>query len=98
VSRIRRAHRLFQQPQLAGPRLVAGALTVPQLAALLERPPFWIYHRITKGTIVVARDPHSKRYLFPDHPTTLVQFRQLRDGIVQRLCFGDCPDGADDGR
>jgi DNA invertase Pin-like site-specific DNA recombinase len=89
VSRIRRAHGLFQQPQLAGPRRVAGALTVPQLAVLLERSPYWIYHRITNGTIVVRRDPHSKRYLFPDDPATLLQFRQLRDGIVRRLCFCD---------
>jgi DNA invertase Pin-like site-specific DNA recombinase len=89
VSRIRRAHRIFQKPQLAGPRRVAGALTVPQLATALERSPYWIYHRITNGTIAVAKDPHAKRFLFPDVPDTLLQFRHLRDGARRTLCFCD---------
>jgi hypothetical protein len=96
VSRIRRAHRVFQKPHLSRPRRVPGALTVPQLAAALERSAHWIYHRIANGTIAVDRDPRSKAFLFPDRPETLLQLRQLRDGARQTLCFRHDQTGHED--
>jgi len=98
VSRIRPAHCIFQKPWLSGSRRIPGALTVPQVAAALERSPHWISHRITNGTILVARNPQSKTFLFPDAPDTLRQFRQLRDGTLRTLCLGDYQGGGDDGR
>lgn len=97
VSRIRRTHRIFQKPWLSVPRRLPGVLTVPQVAAALERSPHWIYHRIANGTITAARNPQSRTYVFPDAPDTLRQFRQLRDGTLRTLRFRDGRGGADDG-
>jgi hypothetical protein len=96
VSPIRRAHRVFQKPHRSRPRRVPGALTVPQLAAALERSAQWIYHRIATGTIAVDRDPPSQAFLFPDRSETLLQFRQLRDGARQTRCCRDDQTGHED--
>ena len=38
-------------------------------------------------TIQVQKDPTTRLYLFPDHPTTLEQLRQLRDGQLQHVGY-----------
>jgi hypothetical protein len=48
----------------------------------------WIYDRIHKGTIQVAKDRQRQLFLFPDRPETLAQLQQLRDGTLQTVCFG----------
>jgi hypothetical protein len=87
VKIIRLRHRIFQQRHQSHPRRVAGYLTVPQITQALGLTPHWIYDRIYNGTIEVTKDPQRKTFLFPDAPTTLAQFRQLKDGTLTTLAF-----------
>ena len=87
VKSIRLRHGVVQQRSQSHPRHIAGYLTVSQLATALDLTPHWIYDRIHNGTIQIAKDPATKLYLFPDHPTTLALFQRLRDGELQNLRF-----------
>jgi hypothetical protein len=87
VQGIRLKHRLFQKRSQSHPRQVDGYLTVSQVARALDVPPHWIYDRIYNGTIEIAKDPHRGWFLFPDVPTTLDQFRRLKDGTLKTLRF-----------
>ena len=87
VKIIRLRHRIFQQRHQSHPRRVAGYLTVPQITQILDLTPHWIYDRVYNGTIDVTKDPQRKTFLFPDAPTTLDQFRQLKDGTLTKLAF-----------
>lgn len=87
VQTIRLKHRIFRKRSQSHPRRVPGYLTIPQIAAILNLPPYWIYHRIDNGSIVVTRDQQTKLYLFPDHPDTLTQFRELVSGTLKKLHF-----------
>ena len=66
-------------------RTVEGYWTVPQLASLLKCTPQWLYHRISKGTISVTRDPTTRLYLFPERPETLEALRRLQAGDVSHV-------------
>src|SRR5262249_20469871 len=87
VRIIRLRHRLFVTRSQSHPRRIDGYLTLPQLAEQLNASPHWIYDRINNGTIQVVKDPKWRLYLFPDRPTTLARFRQLRDGKVKNVRF-----------
>jgi len=69
------------------PRQIPGYLTVSQITTTLQIPAHWIYDRIHKGTIEVSRDSITNLYLFPDQPSTLIQFKKLRAGTVKKLRF-----------
>jgi hypothetical protein len=58
-----------------------------QIAQALDIDPHWIYDRIHNGTIQVSKDSQTRLFLFPDHPTTLEGFRQLRTGQFKTLRF-----------
>lgn len=79
VRRLRQAHRLFQNRSQSHPRQIAGYLTIPQIARVLDISPHWIYHRIDTGVIQVEKDATTRLYLFPDTPETLERFRTLPD-------------------
>ncbi len=83
VRGIRLKHKLFVTHSQSHPRQIPGFLTVPQLAQTLHLSVDWVYDRIRTGTIQLQKDPTTRLYLFPDHPTTLEQLRQLRDGQLQ---------------
>ena len=85
VKNIRRSHGIFHRVCQSHPRRVTGSLTVPQLARKLNIPAHWVYDRIRNGTIVVQKDDSTGSYLFPDKPETIQQFRELRDGQINRL-------------
>jgi len=87
VKRIRLQHGIMLECHQSHPRQIPGYLTVPQMAAALQIPVHWIYDRIHKGTIVVSRDSATNLYLFPDQPTTLAQFKNLRAGTIKQLRF-----------
>lgn len=89
VRSIRLRHRIFHQRHQSHPRWVSGYLTVPQLTQALGVTPHWLYDRIHNGTIAVAKDPQRKTFLFPDAPTTLEQFRHLKEGTLTTLAFGE---------
>jgi len=87
VKAIRLKHRRFHRFKAPRPRKVSGQLTLPQLAQRLGVTAHWLYYLIKQGTVRIRRDPKSKLYLFPDHPKTLEDFRQLKEGCVQTLCY-----------
>jgi DNA invertase Pin-like site-specific DNA recombinase len=87
VKGIRLKHGIFQTRSQSHPRRIEGALTISQIATALDIDPHWIYDRIHNGTIQVDKDPITRLFLFPDSPTTLEQFRQLRSGNLQHLRF-----------
>lgn len=87
VKNIRLKHRIFHKPHLSIPRSVPGYLTLPQIAERLNMTPYWIYHQIHIGHIQIVKDLALGLYLFPDTPTTLEMFENLRDGKVSNLRF-----------
>lgn len=87
VKGLRLKHKVFVTRSQSHPRRIPGYLTVPQAAAAPGLSPYWFYDRIQKGTIVMSRDQATGLYLFPDTPETLDQFRDLRAGNVNRVCF-----------
>jgi len=87
VKGIRLKQGIFHKRSQSHPRRIKGMLTISQNATALDIDPHWIYDRIHNGTIQVDKDPTTRLFLFPDSPTTLEQFRQLRSGTFQHLRF-----------
>jgi DNA invertase Pin-like site-specific DNA recombinase len=87
VKGIRLKQGIFHKRSQSHPRRIKGMLTISQIAPALDIDPHWIYDRIHNGTIQVDKDPTTRLFLFPDSPTTLEQFRQLRSGTFQHLRF-----------
>ena len=87
VKIIRLSHNILHRAHQSHPRRVEGHLTTPQLAKKLGVTKHWIYDRINNGTIAVKKDDSTGCYLFPDKPETIQQFRQLRDGQVDRVRY-----------
>jgi DNA invertase Pin-like site-specific DNA recombinase len=87
VKGIRLKHRIFRKRSQSHPRHIPGYLTVPQLAQTLEISKHWIYDRIHNGTITISLDQDTGLYLFPDQPSTLEQFKQLKNGKLYNLRY-----------
>jgi len=87
VKGIRLKQGIFHKRSQSHPRRIKGMLTISQIATALDIDPHWIYDRIHNGTIQVDKDLTTRLFLFPDSPTTLEQFRQLRSGTFQHLRF-----------
>jgi DNA invertase Pin-like site-specific DNA recombinase len=87
VKTIRLKHRILQKRSQSHPRHIPGFLTVPQIATALEVSTYWIYDRISKGTIGVVKDVITDLYLFPDDPATLAAFRDFKTGKLHNLRF-----------
>jgi DNA invertase Pin-like site-specific DNA recombinase len=87
VKGIRLKLGLMQNRSQSHPRRIAGYLTVPQLAKALGITPYWVYHQIKRGTVVMQRDAQTRLYLFPDCPETLEALGQLRAGHCSELRY-----------
>jgi hypothetical protein len=87
VQTIRLKHGLMQRRHQSHPRRKAGYLTIPQLAKCLGVSTYWLHDRIQNGRIQIAKDPAMGVYLFPDHPTTLEQLRQLQTDPATCVSF-----------
>jgi len=88
VRGLRLKHRCFIPRHQSPPRSVAGSLTVTQVAHRLGLSVHWLYDRIHTGQIQLPKDPATRLFLFPDHPTTLELLTQLRAGQLQHVGFG----------
>lgn len=89
VQILRLKHRAFITHTQSHPRRIAGFLTVSQLARGLDLSVHWLYDRINNGRRQIQKDPLTGLYLFPDHPTTLARLKQLREGHLQHVGFGE---------
>jgi DNA invertase Pin-like site-specific DNA recombinase len=87
VTNIRLKYRLFHKVSQSHPRCVTGYLTVSQLAKKLSISRHWIHRRLNDGTIKIKKDPAREIWLFPDNPSTLKKFKQLRTGKLNSLHF-----------
>jgi DNA invertase Pin-like site-specific DNA recombinase len=87
VQRIRLQHDIMMNRNLSHRRDVVGHLTIRQISTTLQIPQHWIYDRIYKGAILVTRDPTTNLFLFPDQPSTLAEFKRLREGTIRTLSF-----------
>jgi hypothetical protein len=87
VQTLRLRHGRLHRYRGPRPRYMPGRLTVSQLAAALGVKAHWVYHLIRRGRIIVARDPTTRLYLFPDQPATLQDFRRLQHGHITHLQY-----------
>ncbi|MFC1714277.1 recombinase family protein, partial [Candidatus Poribacteria bacterium] len=87
VKFIRLKHGIFQVRSQSHPRRIAGSLTVPQIAKMLDVKLHWIYHHINMRRIQVQKDASTGLYLFPDRPKTMEIFQKLKTGDVNNLRF-----------
>lgn len=85
VRNLRLKHRIVRERRQSHPHRPAGHLSVAQVAQLLGVAEHWIYARIYRGQIQVARDTVSRLYLFPDRPDTLRHLQQLQAGTVETV-------------
>jgi len=88
VRGLRLKHRCFITRHQSHPRSSAGSLTVTQVARRLGLSGHWLYDRLHNGQIRLQKDPATRLFLFPDHPTTLELLTQLRAGHLQHVGFG----------
>ena len=88
VKGLRLKHRCFIAQHQSHPRSIVGSLTVTQVAHRLGLSVHWLYDRIHNGLIQIQKDPATRLFLFPDHPTTLERLTQLRAGHLQHVGFG----------
>ena len=86
VRGIRLQQKLFIIRSQSHPRRIPGCLTVPQLATVLDVSPYWLYDRIAKGAIQIAKDAATGLYLFPDTADMREQYHQFKDGQRPTLC------------
>jgi DNA invertase Pin-like site-specific DNA recombinase len=88
VKGLRLKHRCFITRHQSHPRSIAGSLTVTQVAPRLGLSGHWLYDRIHNGQIQIQKDPATRLFLFPDHPSTLERLTHLRTGYLQQVGFG----------
>jgi DNA invertase Pin-like site-specific DNA recombinase len=90
VQTIRHRHGLLWGGRVKGASRahhVPGYFTVSQVAQKLEVPNPWVYARIYNGTIQITKDAKTGLYLFPDDSATVEEFRELKEGKIQKLQF-----------
>jgi DNA invertase Pin-like site-specific DNA recombinase len=85
VKTLRLKHRRYHRYRGPRPRKVDGFLTVPQVAQALGVTAHWLYNLMSRGVIEIDRDPDTRLYLFPDHPETIDQLRQLQAGAIAHV-------------
>jgi hypothetical protein len=87
VLKLRRRHQIWRG--LA--RLRRGERppghTLGEVARLIGIDPSWISRRITRGQIVLEKDPRYGCYLFPKSRSTIAQMENLKSGKVLQVSF-----------
>ncbi|MCA1837284.1 MAG: recombinase family protein [Actinobacteria bacterium] len=90
VQTIRHRHGVLRGGRVKGTSRahhVCGYFTVSQVAQKLEVPNPWVYARIYNGTIQITKDAKTGLYLFPNDSATVEEFRELKEGKIQKLQF-----------
>jgi DNA invertase Pin-like site-specific DNA recombinase len=90
VQTIRHRHGVLRGGRVKGASRahhVSGYFTVSQVAQKLEVPNPWVYARIYNGTIQITKDAKTGLYLFPNDSATVEEFRELKEGKIQKLQF-----------
>src|SRR5207249_2821590 len=87
VQTIRLTYGLMHHRHPSHPRRKVGYMTIPQLAQQLGVSTYWLHDRMQNGHIQITKDATTGVYLFPDHPATLEQLRQLHAEPSTRVSF-----------
>ena len=66
-------------------RHISGWLTIARVAQSLQVSTSWVKRRIRNGIISVQRDPHDKRFLFPDTAESIAALQELKSGVRDHL-------------
>jgi DNA invertase Pin-like site-specific DNA recombinase len=65
----------------------APGYTVREMAKLIGIDPSWISRKISRGQILLEKDPRYGCYLFPKTRSTIDQMRKLKRGKVLQVSF-----------
>ena len=57
------------------------------MAGLIGVDPSWISRKMSRGQILLEKDPRYKCYLFPRTHTAVGQMKQLKSGKVLQVSF-----------
>ncbi|MCF8710378.1 recombinase family protein [Rhizorhapis sp. SPR117] len=85
VQVLRQRHRVLYNARDMRDRHISGWLTIATVAPMLEVSNSWIKRRIRDGIIEIRRDPHDKRFLFPDTPEGMAALQELKSGARNHL-------------
>jgi len=75
VQIVRQQHRVLYNAKDMRNRHISGWLTIATVAQMLQVSDSWIKRRIRDGIIQIRRDPHDKRFLFPNTPEAWLHYR-----------------------
>jgi DNA invertase Pin-like site-specific DNA recombinase len=85
VQHVRQRHRVLYDPRSMRERHISGWLTIASVAQSLQVSTSWVKRRIRNGIISVQRDPHDKRFLFPDTVESIAALQELKSGERDHL-------------
>jgi DNA invertase Pin-like site-specific DNA recombinase len=85
VQHVRQRHRVLYDPRSMRERHISGWLTIARVAQSLQVSTSWVKRRIRNGIISVQRDPHDKRFLFPDTAESIAALHELKSGMRDHL-------------
>ena len=85
VQLIRQRHRVLHDARSIRERHISGWLTIAKVAQCLQVSTSWVKRRIHSSVINVQRDPHDKRFLFPDTEESIAALHELKSGERDHL-------------
>ena len=87
VSKLRRRHHIVICLEIVRRGERPPGYTVREMAGLIGVDPSWISRKMSRGQILLEKDPRYKCYLFPRTRTAVGQMKQLKSGKVLQVLF-----------
>jgi DNA invertase Pin-like site-specific DNA recombinase len=87
ISKLRRRHHIVMGLERVRRGERPPGYTVREMAGLIGVDPSWISRKMSRGQILLEKDPQYKCYLFPRTRTAVGQMKQLRSGKVLQVSF-----------
>ncbi|HET7470133.1 MAG TPA: recombinase zinc beta ribbon domain-containing protein, partial [Gemmatimonadales bacterium] len=87
VSKLRRGHHVVMGLERVRRGERPPGYTVREMAGLIGVDPSWISRKMSRGQILLEKDPRYKCYLFPRTHTAVGQMKQLKSGKVLQVSF-----------
>jgi DNA invertase Pin-like site-specific DNA recombinase len=87
ISKLRRRHHIVMGLERVRRGERPPGYTVREMAGLIGIDPSWISRKMSRGQILLEKDPYYKCYLFPRTRAAVAQMKQLRSGKVLQVSF-----------
>jgi DNA invertase Pin-like site-specific DNA recombinase len=87
VGKVRRRHRILTGLEKVRRCEQVPGYTIREMAGLIGIDPSWIYRGISRGKILIEKDPRYGCYLFPRTRSTVQQMKQLKNDKVSQVSF-----------